>query len=101
MKIFKGFPICERHGITYKDKEGCRKCNALKKKPKEKPIDKAFREMEEKGLISKVKTMCNFCNTNKALEGDSYLFKPICVECLCSKSRRYKEQYDNSNNKNN
>lgn len=100
MRTFKGFPICERHGITYRYEEGCKKCNALKKKPKEKPIDKALREMEEKGLISKNKIKCNFCNEREASEGDSYLFKPICVECLCSKSKRYREQHDKNNDNN-
>lgn len=53
MKTFKGFPICEKHGTTYRYYEGCLKCKKERPKPKEKPLDKALREMEEKGILPK------------------------------------------------
>ena len=105
MRTYKSFPICERHGTTYRYEDGCKKCNEIKRnklrKQKEKPIDKALREMEEKKLISSTEKeeTCAYCFENKA-SGDSYRFKPICHTCLDSKSKRYREQHDKDNDNN-
>ena len=47
MKTFKGLPVCEKHGVPYKYRDGCLKCKRERPKPKgEKPLDKALRELE-------------------------------------------------------
>lgn len=89
MKEFKGFPLCKKHNVTYKYLKGCPKCKKEKPKSKEKPIDKALREMEGKGLML---TMCDYCQKNEAMEGHSYRFKPICHDCCNTKSPRYKKE---------
>ena len=100
-KMFKGLPICEEHGITYRYQDGCCRICKKNKKPMKK-LDRVLKEMEEKGLIPKTKEkiMCHYCQTREASEGDSYKFKPICHICCHSKSLRYRKEYDKNNDNN-
>ena len=53
MKTFKNFPVCKKHSTTYRYQDGCLKCENEKIKTKEKPLDRALREMEEKNTLPK------------------------------------------------
>jgi hypothetical protein len=53
-KTFKGFPICEKHGITYHWKDRCCRICRKEKRPMKK-LDAVLKQMEDDGLIPKVK----------------------------------------------
>jgi len=53
-KTFKGFPVCEKHGITYRWEDRCCKICKKEKKPMKK-LDEVLKQMEDDGLIPKVK----------------------------------------------
>ena len=55
MKTYKGFPICDKHGITYKFRNGCLKCKKANVKKGRKELDIVLEKIgKEFGLTQDV-----------------------------------------------
>lgn len=61
MTTSKGWPMCEKHNIFYYPSKGCYSCKKENAKYM-KTLNEVFKEMEDKGLIPKVR---NGKNNNK------------------------------------